>query len=62
MGKRQGSKSAYTRAQIERAARMYRTDADAARAVGMAGGASFRRCCARFDIETPNERSKKKTN
>lgn len=40
---------------LRRAARIYRTNADAAVALGITGHA-FGRACARGNIETPNER------
>uniref|UniRef100_A0A6M3XNX9 Uncharacterized protein n=1 Tax=viral metagenome TaxID=1070528 RepID=A0A6M3XNX9_9ZZZZ len=49
----------YPRERIERAARIYRTAQDAARALGIHAG-SFNRLCAQYGIETPNQRKKRK--
>ena len=42
---------------VERAARMYRTNKDAAEAMGIRPN-SFYRYCKRHGIETPNQRAK----
>jgi len=49
----------YSRARIEKAARVYRTTQDAARALGIHAD-SFNRLCAQYGIETPNQRKKRK--
>ena len=46
----------YTNAQMERVARMYRTDMDAARSMGFTHGRVLRRICKRLDVETPGQR------
>lgn len=47
--------TAYPRERIERAARLYATVGDAARALGCAPG-SFTRLCQRWGVETPTQR------
>jgi len=57
-GKRLESK--YTKEATERAARMYKTNAQAARALmGHSGGSSFKKLCERYGIETPAQRKKR---
>ena len=46
------------RSELERAARMYRTNKDASWALGI-GGLSFRRLCRRYGIETPCRRKRR---
>ena len=46
----------YTKSQVEQVARMYRTDMEAARAMGFTRGRVFCRICKGLDVETPNER------
>ena len=43
---------------VARAARLYRANADAARALGIAAG-TFTRWCRELGIETPNDRYRK---
>jgi hypothetical protein len=45
--------------EIERAARMYKTSADAARALGIAGP-SFSRLCRKHSIPLPKQRGERK--
>lgn len=51
-------KSEVTRRQLERAARMYRTNRDATRALGV-GNSTFYKLCRQFDIEMPVERMRR---
>ncbi|MEW6751620.1 MAG: hypothetical protein AB1505_11690 [Candidatus Latescibacterota bacterium] len=44
---------------LERVARLYGSNAEAGRALGIASG-SFRRACRRHGIETPGERHRRK--
>ncbi len=44
---------------IERAARVYASNQDASRALGIAGG-TFGRLCRQYGIETPFARSRRK--
>jgi len=44
-----------TRTQVERAARMYRTNRDATRALGI-GNNTFYKLCKEYNIEMPVER------
>ena len=46
---------AYTAEQVKRAARVYATNEDAGRAIGMTGSA-FGRACRRLEIESPYHR------
>lgn len=50
--------SQFDHEQISRAARMYRTNSDAGRALGIAAG-SFTRLCKTYEIESPAERSRR---
>jgi hypothetical protein len=47
------------RLRVERAARMYTSNGDASRALGIAPG-SFGRLCRRYGIETPQARRRKR--
>ena len=47
--------SQYTKDRIERAARIYASNVDAAAAMGIRPG-SFARLCRRYGIETPSQR------
>ena len=47
-----------TRAEVERAARMYQTNKDARRALGI-GKDTFRELCRRYGLETPGERERR---
>lgn len=51
--------SEYPRERVERAARMYATNKDAAAAMGCTS-ASFSRMCRKYGIETPWHRSQRK--
>ena len=51
------SQTAYPPERIEKAARIYRTTGDAARALGIAPS-SFGRLCRRYGIATPGQRRK----
>jgi|TARA_Y100000310_G_scaffold89350_1_gene86452 hypothetical protein len=55
---KQGAKLQFTREQIERVARIYSSNEDAGRALGIAGG-SFGRICRRLGVETPQARRAK---
>jgi len=46
--------------QVERVARMYRSNADASRALGITTQA-FGRLCRQHDIETPHARRRRRT-
>ena len=48
-----------TREQVERVARMYRTNEDASRALGIAMR-SFGRLCRKYGIETPYVRKRRR--
>lgn len=54
------SKSPYTKAEVERAARLYHSNVLASRALGLASGEGFKDLCERHGIETPNERKRRK--
>ena len=45
--------------QLERVCRMYKTNADAARALGIASG-SITRLCKQYGLETPTAKNKNK--
>ena len=47
-----------SRETLERAARVYRHDKDAAIALGI-GAATFVSCCEKFEIETPSARRRR---
>jgi len=47
------------RFEVERTARMYRTNVDASRVLGM-GEATFTRLCHRYKIERPCDRERRK--
>ena len=51
-------KSEVSRRQLERAARMYRTNRDATRALGV-GNSTFYKLCRQFEIEMPVERMRR---
>ena len=55
----QGEKVRISRFRVERAARMHRTNTDAARSLGIAP-ATFVRLCTRHEIETPYARYKRR--
>jgi len=55
----QGKKTRVSRFEVERAARVYRTNKDASRALGI-GSDAFTRRCHRYGLETPTEREKRK--
>jgi hypothetical protein len=48
-----------TYAQLERVARMYKTDTAAAHAMGLSLGGVFARACRREGIESPSQRTKR---
>ena len=50
---------AISKDRIERVARIYASNSDASRALGIAMR-SFSRICKRFDIETPHARSRRR--
>jgi len=50
--------SKFDRDQVARAARMYRTNADAGKALGTSAG-SFTRLCKTYELETPAERARR---
>lgn len=50
-----------TRKQVERAARMYRTNRDAIRALGI-GNNTFYKLCKEFNIEMPVQRMRRMRN
>ena len=55
---RSGKQVEVTRAQLERAVRMYRTNKDAFEALGVCDK-TFVRLCRRYSIETPAERKER---
>ena len=56
---KQGTREKFDRQRVERVARMYGSNGDAALALGIAPG-SFSRLCARYGIESPSARAKRK--
>ena len=54
----QGPRPKVTRERLERACRMYRSNTEAAHALGVYDG-SFSRACRREGIETPAERKRR---
>lgn len=51
--------SKFDKETVERAARLYKSNADAARALGLSGGDSFKRVCIAHGVEAPGTRKKR---
>ena len=55
---KQGVRTSYSKADLERVARMHRTTGDAARALGLTQG-GFYKLCKRAGVLTPHQRKRK---